>query len=301
MVDGKLWIALQANVLSDLNDTSVSFKKQFNAMMSNLENFFVMPKLKMNMRNSEKINKASHGVTDRNLMYYKISDIIEKLPPLRTTSLQEEPILVPVHENDFESNFKNMFDEKILDLKKKTLIIHTKHFNGYALKSLLIKNFPEIKPHTVLQHDYYPNNASIKDLQSFLLQPEPKIGIFNQKFVTGMEGSNVVYFHDANHISDVRCAMTRAVSNLCIILRFTDDEYPTTFNDIKINKNFIECKEIFGRYESYYNCPSCNTKQICVSCLIGCHQQHPIEQGGHVDDERVVCDCKNSNCFIQTD
>ena len=300
IADGKLWVALQANALSDQSDASDGFTERFKVMMSNLDDIFHIPKLSKNMRNVENINLASQGVQERNLMYYRIADTIEKLPPQKTLSFQEKPTLIPVHADIFGSNFRNMLGENILNRNKKTLILHTCNFLGTELKSLLIENFPEIKPDTILHHDNYPNNATKKDLQNFLKSPEIKIGIFQQRYVTGMEGSNVVYFHDANHISSVRCAMTRAVSQLRIILRFTEDEYPTTFHFMKINHKFIECQRILYKYDSYYDCLLCNTKQICTSCLIGCHHEHPIEHGGYVHD-KSKCDCFNSQCLIKTE
>ena len=297
IADGKLWVALQANALSDQSDASDGFTERFKVMMSKLEDIFHLPTLSKNMRNNENINRASQGVQDSNLMYCRIADTIEKLPPQKTSSFQEKPILIPVHASDFGSNFRTMLGENVLNRRKKTLILHTSNFLGTELKSLLIENFPEIKPEAILHHDKYPNNAKKKDLQNFLKSPEIKIGIFQQRYVTGMEGSNVVYFHDANHISSVRCAMTRAVSQLCIILRFTEDEYPTTFHFMNINHNFIECQNILYKYDGYYNCRLCNTKQICTSCLIGCHHEHPIEHGGYVID-KSKCDCFNSQCLI---
>ena len=97
IIDGKLWIALQANVLSDtsyhyyFDDFEESFKRSKN----DLQNNFTVPALTKNMRNSEYINKTCQGV-QQNIDNYKIKEVIEKLPPLQsptTSSSQDKPIL----------------------------------------------------------------------------------------------------------------------------------------------------------------------------------------------------------------
>ena len=101
ILEGKLWVALQANVLSDLCSTKAGFEGEFKEMMSNLKILFTIPNLTRNMRNSENINKASQGLKD-NDPNYKVRNTIKKLPPPATSSSNEEPILIPVHVNDFE-------------------------------------------------------------------------------------------------------------------------------------------------------------------------------------------------------
>lgn len=171
-------------------------------MVSELANVFWFPKLSKNMRNSGNINKASKNLKGHKLNYGKVSNILEPLPSpnkaesLTTSISEEEPILIPIHQNDFESNFKDIL-EPILDLKKKTLMLHSKKIDGTNLKSLLLDNFPRIKEEHVIQHDNYPNNATKKELQNFLRHSDTRIGIFQTKFVSGIEGSNVIYFHDA--------------------------------------------------------------------------------------------------------
>merc|ERR1711899_7847 len=112
-----------------------------------------------------------------------------------------------------------MLNEEVFNPKKKNLTLFSKNYNGNDLKSIFLKNFPEIKPETILHHDNHPNDATKEDLQDFLKQPEIKMGIFQSRFVTGMECSNVIYFHDTKDLfaTSLRCTITRAVSHLCII------------------------------------------------------------------------------------
>ena len=294
-------MALQANLLSDLSWTEDGFEGKFEEMMSDLKPLFAIPNLSRNMRNCEKINRASQGVKE-NADRYKVRNTIEKLPPPTTTSSNDEPILIPVHGNDFESNFQNILCEAVFNPKEKTLILHSENFEGKDLKSLFLKNFPETESEDILQHDNHPNDATKEDLQDFLKTPVIKIGIFQSRFVTGIEGSNVIYFHDAKYdISSVRCAMTRAVSHLCIILRFRDGDLPHAFKRIKVNNKFIKCKKALDKYDKYFKCFSCNTDQICFACWIACHQEHEIEYEDNIKDVNVKCKCIKSNCFIQKD
>ena len=136
VVDGKLWIALQTNVLSDQIVTNYDFKDKFQEVMSNMTALFSIPNLTRNMRNGEKINKASKGVGDA-AGFYNVNNTNEILPPPTTSSSNEEPILIPVNEKYFEFYFQSMLDEKVFNPKKKTLILHTESFLEKELKILL--------------------------------------------------------------------------------------------------------------------------------------------------------------------
>ena len=263
--DGKLWIALQANAFADQNHISFEFDERFQQMIFNIENIFTIPNLTKNMRNSENINKASKGVIQTK-NFFTVSNTIKKLPSLTTSSPQREPIVIPFYQRDFENNFKNMLDNEISNPEKKTMILHSNSYDGNVLRSLLLKSFPGIKPESVVKHDEYPNDATKNDLQSFLKQSEIKVGIFQSRLVTGMEGSNVIYFYDANDNinSGVRCSVTRAVSNLTIVLRVENNNSATTskqkvlqvstFENTKIDTRFIKCKTKFGKDDFKIKC-----------------------------------------------
>ena len=159
-------MALQANLLSDQSWTGDGFEDKFAEMMSNLKTLFAIPNLTRNMRNGEEINRATQGVNTFGNSY-EVRSTIEKLPPPTTSSSNEEPILIPVHGKDFESNFQNILNEALFDQKKKTLILHAGNFEGKDLQSLFLKNVPEIEPETILQHDNHPKDATKKHLQDF--------------------------------------------------------------------------------------------------------------------------------------
>ena len=273
-------------------------------MVSELANVFWFPKLSKNMRNSGNISKASKDLKGHKLNYGQVSNILEPLPSpnkaesITTSISEEEPILIPIHQNDFESNFKDIL-EPILDLKKKTLMLHSRKFDGKNLKSLLLDNFPRIKEEHVIQHDNYPNNATKKELENFLRHSDTRIGIFQTKFVTGIEGSNVIYFHDAGKAinTSVRCTITRAVTNLCIVLQFqSNNDLFTQFNSMQIKRTFIRCQKTL---KDFFKCKTCEVNRICKACAIGCHHGHEVKYEGSVNAKAEKCSCTNLNCFIQ--
>jgi len=179
--------------------------------------------------------------------------------------------------------------------------LHSIGFEGKDLKSLLVKSFPEIKSENILYHDTYPNDATKEDLEQFLKRPEIKIGIFRSTFVTGMEGSNVIYFHDAYYHKNtsVRCTMTRAVSHLCIVHRFKNNSYQTKFPNTKLNKKFIYCQNEFEEGDYKCECVTCKTSEICFACSIGCHHEHQTEYEENDYGENEKCNCLKTKCLIQ--
>ena len=298
---GKLWIALQANALSDQSNTENGFEDRYKRMMSKLEDIFIVPNLNTNMRNSGKINRACQGVVNQGGNAFKVNNMIERLPSPVTNSPQEEPIFIPVHENDLKPNFQNILTP-FLDFKKKILFLHSESFDGKKLKTLLRKNFPRYTPETILQHDNHPNSATKKELQLFLRHSMAKVGIFQAKLVTGMEGSNIIYlFNSKDYInSSVRCTMTRAVSHLCVIYCFRNNSYnPTKFKTIKVRRNYIKCQIKFEYGDYKFKCLTCNTKQICFACSIGCHYDHQAKFEGKGNIENEKCDCRNQCCRNQ--
>ena len=308
---GKLWVALQANQLSDQSSTASSgtennFVETFRCMLSKLEKTFAIPKLNKNMRNSEKINKAS-----RELEANDLQETIEKLTSPVTSIFQEDPILIPVHKGDLESNFQNILN-KILKPKKKTLILHSKSFKGNDLYLLVLQCFSEIKQENVLRHDQHPDCTSKEALQDFLTSSEKQIGIFQSVFVTGMESSNVIYFlnaHEGSHDA-LRCPMTRAVSHLSIILEFENNPRFPLFKGTILNYHFMrKCVKSMGKYDEGKICVTCDIEGICATCSIACHHEHQFEGRLYAFRDTAEnkwkgtkafteCQCFKSNCLF---
>ena len=305
-------MALQANQLSDQSSISASsgreddFEETFRRMLCKLEKSFAIPKLSKNMRNSERINKAS-----RELEANDLQETIEKLPSPVTSIFQEDPILIPVHKADLESNIQNILN-KIVNPRKKTLILHSKSFKGNDLYLHVLKSFSQIKQENLLRHDKDPDCASKEALQSFLKSSEKKIGIFQSVFVTGMESSNVIYFlnaHEGSHDA-IRCPMTRAVSHLSIILEFENNPRFPQFKGTMLNHSFMrKCVKSMGKYEEGRNCLTCNIEGICATCSIACHHEHRFSGILYYFHDTTLyklkgkmafteCQCFKSNCLF---
>ena len=74
MSDGKLWLAMQANVLSDQSWTDNNFEGRYKEMMTKLEKLFTVPSLNMNMRNGGKVNKACQEVKCQGNVVYNVNN-----------------------------------------------------------------------------------------------------------------------------------------------------------------------------------------------------------------------------------
>ena len=302
---------MQANQLSDQSSISYSgnednFGETFRTMRSKLEKTFAMPPLSKNMRNSEKINKASRELEAKDLQ-----ETIEMLPSPVTSTFQEDPILIPVNKGDLEFNFQNILD-KILDPRKKTLILHSKSFKGNDLYLLVQKSFPEIKQENLLRHDKYPACTSKEELQGFLKSSEKKIGIFQSAFVTGMESSNVIYIlnaHEGSHDA-LRCPMTRAVSSLSIILEFENNPRFPQFKGTMLNHHFMrKCVKSMKKHDEGKICLTCDVEGICATCSLACHHEHQFagrtyqfhdtaENKWKGTTAFTECQCFKSNCLF---
>ena len=121
-------MALQVNQLSDQSRTKDDFEMKFKEMMSKVERSYVISKLNMNMRNSEKVNKVTHCLHSDSESSYQVSEIVDKLPAPTSLSSQHEPVMIPVHQQDFASSFQSMLNEKEFDPRKKTLIPNPSEF-----------------------------------------------------------------------------------------------------------------------------------------------------------------------------
>lgn len=304
-------MALQANQLSDQSSTASSgtednFEKTFIRMCFKLGKTFSIPTLSKNMRNSEKINKAS-----RELKANDLQETIKKLTSPVTSIFQEDPTLIPVHKGDLESNFKDILS-KILNPRKKTLILHSKAFKGNDLYLLVLKSFSKIKEENVLRHDRHPDCTSKEALQGFLKSSQKRIGIFQSVFVTGMESSNVIYFlnaHEGSHDA-IRCPMTRAVSHLSIILEFENNPRFPQFKSTVLDHHFMrKCIKSMKKYDEGKICLTCDIEGICATCSIACHHEHQFsgrtyqfydtaENKWKGTKALTECQCFKTNCLF---
>ena len=104
--------------------------------------------------------------------------------------------------------------------------------------------------------------------------------------------------------------MTRAVTNLSIVLLFKDNnDIYTQFNSMKMEKKFIKCQKTFKKWnDGTFYCETCQTHHLCKTCAIGCHHEHNTkyeysgyEAGKIAKDGTGKCNCINLNCSIQDD
>ena len=239
---------MQANATSDSCQTDGSFEKRCQEMFLKLETEFQFhkPDLTLNMRNSTKIKNAAQGVqTNAVNSTTKIGKTIPHLPTPSTSVEGPDPVLIPIHKKDFDRNAKKGLKEVMKLYNNKCLILCSSSFKGDEIRKMLI-NHCDIPSDNILVHDSFPSNATKEELKSFVKNPQNIIGIFQSRFVPGMEGSNIIYFYDERDENEsTRCTMTRAVNQLTIFLRFSNNTYATTFKKIKINTRYLRCPKTF--------------------------------------------------------
>ena len=93
------------------------------------------------------------------------------------------------HKNEFDKEFGTVLKDVMTSFQNKCIILHSNKFESALIKKVLV-NECNIKE-SIVCHDEYPNNSSRMDLESFLDHPKDKIGVFQAKFVTGMESCNL--------------------------------------------------------------------------------------------------------------
>ena len=209
----------------------------------------------------------------------------------------QQPLLIPiVDDENFEINVKQALLKHVLK-NEKLLVLHSNDYKGQDLKTLF--NDITNKQMNIIVHDFAPNNLSKENLKQFLTSGITTLGIFQSKFVTGMECSNVVYFtSNSNYGESVRCNIARAVQSIIVIQKVENNFVKAThFKNMKIVKEFIMCHKKFKNGNRANKCIDCSIENICHSCSIYCHQQHETSFDKTIRDNNTYCSC--INCSIK--
>jgi len=299
-----LWVALQCNAINDSSNSRGNFEKDCKEMFKQLESQhqFMNPSLTTNMRNTKNICNASQNVSAVNSANYTMkNNVINKLDAPTTTTTGNEVEWVPISNDNFEQNLRNYLKTKMNWLQsKKLIILHDDQFESANLKDIF-SNLLNINKNKIISHDTHPNDCTRLELETFLSSPQDKLGIFRSKFVTGMEGSNILYFcaTSSSYDESLRCSMTRAVSNLIIVQKVKNDvRIGVKLNSMYIIKDFSRCRNNFRRLDEVNNCKECNLKKICNDCALTCHQNHDTKHDTYIEEEnKYTCQCKN--CLIK--
>ena len=105
------WIAFQSNVLCDVAATSTEFKRQFNAMITQLrtECKFYLPKLNVNMRNSFEVGEVANNIVAGSRSGNKITNIIETLSTHKSSISSNKPKLFPILADDINKHLESIY------------------------------------------------------------------------------------------------------------------------------------------------------------------------------------------------
>ena len=146
-------------------------------------------------------------------------------------------------------------------------------FDMKQLRDILIKCGE--KENSITLHPDKSSDGSIEKLEAFLANP---IGTYlvPQDSFTGMEARNIILIlseHDFFHSDDtifVRCHLSRAVSNLCVIQELKNNQSDYMLPSMDVDGSFLKCcKEL---KQIAFKFPTQEEDYVCYPCWIVCHQ-----------------------------
>ena len=85
-----------------------------------------------------------------------------------------------------------------------------------------------------------------------------------------MEGSNVIYFfgNDFRYDEGIRCSLTRAVSELTLIQKVSNDYFTATdLSSFSIVNDYIECKSDFKNGDRALKCTKCRVNLLILKTV----------------------------------
>ena len=245
------------------------------------------------MRNSPTISSCAKGVKSGSIYNMK-ENVVAKLPTPETSVTSSVPLLIPINESEFDSKFGDVLKEVMTSFVNKCIILHSNEFESAEIKKVLIQEC-NIKDN-IICHDDFPNNTSRTDLESFLKQPKDKLGVFQASFMTGMDSCNVCLIISSSDTGEsVRCCLTRAVSDLKIILRFSGKfTYSIHLENARVEPKHLKCKQT-NKNVFAFKCSTCSIDMLCYDCSYGCHHGHSLQTFFCKVQKKCRCDQKLCN------
>ena len=115
-----LWIAFQSNCLNDRCSSSKDFKTEFEKMIQSLrkELNFYSPHLNLNMRNSSEVGELAKTLKTESTIS-KITNVIESLPPAKSSITSPRPTLIPILIENLDENYSKLFERATENGKNK--------------------------------------------------------------------------------------------------------------------------------------------------------------------------------------
>ena len=310
--DCHLWFAFQPNTLKDFNpELPKEWPQMIHEMRSRLENYFYVPTLSHNLRNSSEVFnmtevvksvKSQNEVKD-SLGVTTVAMTIHATTPKLIPILQEEKEKVLVDAILFAIDKTR---EETNDPSSSFVILHDQTFETDEL-------FDSIQPKKNQNDQVFkfpPNEQDLSPSLEYLDElMENKVHgflVLRDKAFKGAEARHLILVMSdvAGYSSDIRCNMLRCISNLSIIQMIGEFE-SFKFDKVRYFENFMSC---FKNCEYFINqCQTCwneqknecgeqNKKNIffCHSCKMrkSCHPiGHDFKQLDVKDFKEKVIKC----------
>ena len=290
--NSRVFIAFQANVICDTTHLSSSFRMQFEGMKSYLiQNGVHIANLRTNLRNTKTIGEVTRNVKVFTSIAanFTMTQHIQALS-VKTTDVKsfKPPLLIPIH---FKQRKKHLTPslkralERAKQSNQNIVIMYDNLFKSVTseeIKKSLVECGEE--KHDILIHPNKFKNECPTPLINYLKQPKGIYVVPFKSFV-GMEANSVICIISENKYTyastSIRCNLSRAVSQLTIILESTDDTLSNTgenrvlFQSVEVDPTFIECSKIM-KFEAF-KCNSCHRGSSSTSSQLLDHQQQSQE------------------------
>ena len=291
--DCHLWFAFQPNTLKDFNpQLPTEWPNMIRDMRSRLENYFYIPTLSNNLRNSSEVFNMSEAVKSE-FSHTEVKDSLG-VTTVAMTIHATTPKLIPILDKDEKQHLVDAILFAIQKTRDETgennssfVILHDEWFTTDDLFNAIQSKKSqedEVFKYPPNEKDLSPSLDYLEDLLENKVQG---CLVLKDKWFKGSEALNIILLmKDGRNTSDMRCNMLRCISNLSIIQVISESEF-FKFDKVRIFDNFMSC---FKNCEKYiYQCKTCSKEQenelgeqkkknvlFCHSCMMR-KSCHPID------------------------
>ena len=263
--------------------------------------------LTTNMRNTKEVGDVTKKAqSSKPNPFVKVAKNIPALEVRTNVSSSSKPLLIPYLKTKRKQHLKLAMKKAIKRTREDgqvlVLMFDPHDLDMKQLRDILIKCGE--KENSITLHPDKSSDESIEKLEAFLANP---IGTYlvPQDSFTGMEARNIILIlseHEFFRSDDtifVRCHLSRAVSNLCVIQELKNDQSDYMLPSMDVDGSFLKCcKEL---KQIAYKVPTQEEDYVCYPCCIVCHQDQTQSEAKFIDrDKTNQCSCAHiADCQLQ--
>ena len=274
--NSQVFVAFQVNPICDTTKADLSFEKEFITMKRDLHQDGVhIASLSTNLRNTKNIGEVSRNVKSFNSSFANCK-MTEHIQPLvvKSTNVASSrpPLLIPMFRKNREKHLKQALVralERVEHSTKNVVIIYDERsLPSYEIYQLLL----ECGEEAIFNHPNKCNDDDPTQLINYLKQPKGIYVVPDVNFV-GMESNSVILIsnqsdYDFNVATSIRCNISRAVSQLTIIMEMKEDAFSLftgkiLFHSTEVDPSFVECQKTIKWYA--FKCNSIHSNSLLTS------------------------------------